>query len=136
MGVEPPVAGRDATPLPARLLPLLGVERVLPQGGRVLLQLQLLAAGLAAKRVVQFTRFLAHEVNDLEFLLSLRHRVSPVSYAAGHPARSLPSVRAEVDHHHANPEGLKTPARAARRGGNANFSPSFFAEIIGLARDE
>lgn len=57
----------------ATLLLLLGVQRALAESRTILLQLQLLAARLAAEDVVDVTRFIANEENDVSFLLTLGH---------------------------------------------------------------
>src|SRR5262245_45761824 len=71
---QPAVAQRTrAGQRPPTLLLLLRVERVLAETRAVLLQLELLAAGLPPQDVVLVARLFADEENDFGFLLTLGH---------------------------------------------------------------
>ena len=111
------------SPLPPSaflLLLLFGVHRVLAQAGAVLLQLQLLAAGLATERVVVIARLLADEEHGFDFLLS---------FSSSHGRVEGSEFRVQKERAGASPAAAKQQTRR-KTGGTLHISnPRLYGEI-------
>ena len=114
-----------------KLLPLLVMQRVLPQPRGVLLNLEFLPTGLAAERVVHVPGLCADQMNNFQLPLTLRHdllsagsAVLPVAveWVPTRPRGGRPASRDRHRHTassrapHSTRIGRSRPAGAAARG--------------------